>query len=93
VLFGAAASQKSMQPLFPPASIKSYNSGHGSNDYFNGGIYGGGMVPGKVSFGGLGDLGGNAGILGGPDSIRNSGRLNNLDSIYPGDHFSQKGWY
>lgn len=71
ILAAIASAQKSIKPLFPPRSIKPFHSGGGAGgpDHFiDGGIYGGGIVPGRVSFGGLGDLGGSGGILGGHDT-------------------------
>lgn len=89
LLFGATSAQKSIKPLFPPESIKSYHAGTGS-DYIDSGIYGTGLVPGKVSFGGLGDLGGSGGILGGPDSMTNS---RPIDHVYRDDSYRPKGLY
>lgn len=90
LLFGAISAQKSIKPLFPPESMKSYHSGggHGGPDYIDSGIYGTGLVPGKVSFGGLGDLGGTGGILGGPETIPDT---QPISTLYPDDPYHSKG--
>lgn len=76
LLCGAAFGQKTIKPLFPPENIKPYagaTSGIGANPYIDSGIYGPDIIPGKVSFGGLGPIRGSVGLLGQQDLVGDQG--------------------